>query len=190
MDGVGKAHVQFGFEIAAALGTTPRPTGTAATTEQSAEDVAETAALHVVGVEVERGSTAEASEPARPAGADARAHHLTHFVVGLALLGVAEHVVGRTHFLEAFLGRRVARVLVGVEFAGEVLVGALDLLVGCTVGHADGRVVVLFEPLTLRFHHSPPRSSSLSVVGWHDACQVPLRVTFTIAGRRTRPRSR
>src|SRR4029078_6956134 len=63
-------------------------------------------------------------------------------VVLLALLGVREHVVGLLDLLEALLRLGVARVPVGVQLAGELAVGALDLVVGGAPGNAQHLVEV------------------------------------------------
>src|SRR5262249_4597569 len=138
---------QFGLEVATVLRPATR-TALRAAPEQATEDVAESAA-EALAVEVERGTTR--TEEATTAGTAALAHHLAHLVVGLALLVVAEHVVRRAHFLEPFLGSGVAGVLVGMELAREVLVRLLDVLCRRAVGHTEHGVVVLFEPLPLRF---------------------------------------
>jgi hypothetical protein len=62
----------------------------------------------------------ESTGPARTEAPRARAggDHLADLVVLLALVGVAEHVVGGGDLLEALLGRGVARVRVGMVGLG------------------------------------------------------------------------
>ena len=83
---------------------------------------------------------AESAEPgARPTAAE-RVVVATH-VVALALLGIAEHVIGVRDELE-LLGRIVARVHVGVQLACEPSVCLFDLI-GCRFArHAEDFVVV------------------------------------------------
>src|SRR5262249_28317507 len=99
-----EADRHFGLDVPAALG--PRPLGAPATLAGSAtEQVAE----QVGDVEVRREATA------RLAGAATATHpEQAAAVVLLALVGVAQHVVGRRDLLEALLGLRVPRVAVGV----------------------------------------------------------------------------
>ena len=73
--------------------------------------------------------------------------------------------------LKRLLGVLVALVGVGVELLGELLVGARELLVGRARRNAEHRVVVLLEPLSLCCHE----------------LRRLILVTFTIAGRSTRP---
>ncbi len=63
-------------------------------------------------------------------------------VVLLALLGVAQHVMGLGDLLEASLGRLVVGVGVGVIFAGQLAVGLLDLIRARPLIDPEGLVVV------------------------------------------------
>src|SRR4029078_7940158 len=58
-------------------------------------------------------------------------------VVGLPLLRVREDVVRRLDVLEPLLRRRVVRVSVRMELAGELAVGLLDLVVGRALRDAE-----------------------------------------------------
>ena len=160
-------------------GAAAAPAAPATPAEEVAEDVAESAGVaEVLEPDVlealPTGETATARpEPTGPerTRAGARSDHLADLVVLLALLGVAEHVVGRGDLLEALLGLLVAGVGVGVELLGQLPVGARDLLLGRALRHAEDGVVVLLEPLAL---------GSQGI--------VTLRaVTRTMDGRRTRP---
>ena len=119
--------------------------GAAAAAEHAAEDVAEAAATAAATgaaaeqvVEVERlpAPAAAAAGRERPEAAAGRRAQL---VVLLALLGVADDVVGLGDRLEAVLGGLVARVGVGVVRTGELAVGLLDV----------GRRASLATPRTL-----------------------------------------
>ncbi len=63
-------------------------------------------------------------------------------VVLLALLGIAEHVVGLGDLLEARLRLLVVRVAVGVVLTRELAVGLLDLLGGRLLVDPERLVVV------------------------------------------------
>jgi hypothetical protein len=96
----------------AALGRAPA--------EQVRQDVAE-----VAGVEAAEAALARAGAGAR---ASAGAEEDAAAVVLLALVGVAQDVVGRLDLLEALLGRGVVRVAVRVVLAGQFAVGLLDVV--------------------------------------------------------------
>ncbi len=70
-------------------------------------------------------------------------------VVARALIGVAEHVVGVRHELEA-LGRVRARVHVGVQFACEAPVRLLDLVRRRVARDAEHLVMVSHNRLPVR----------------------------------------
>src|SRR5439155_11830765 len=123
------------------------PATAAAAAEAPAEDVAEIAEIPEVeplGREVEA--------PARPAAAVRRAEG----VVLLALLGVGEDVVSRLHFLEALLGRLVARIRVRVVLPGELAVGLLDLVLARGFRDAERLVEILNRGHRSPGHRRPP----------------------------------
>ena len=64
---------------------------------------------------------------------------LAEAVVRLPLLVIGEHVVGGLDVLEPLLRRRVVRVAVGMELAGELAVRLLDLVVGRGLRDAERR---------------------------------------------------
>jgi hypothetical protein len=66
-------------------------------------------------------------------------------VVGLALLGVGEHLVGLGRRLELLLGLGVVGVDVGVQLAGETAEGALHLRLGGAALDAEDLVVVAWH---------------------------------------------
>ena len=67
----------------------------------------------------------------------------TELVVLLALLGIAEDLVGLVDLLESIFGSLVALVHIRVVLAGELAEGGADLLVGGGPRNAQDRVVVL-----------------------------------------------
>ena len=157
--GIGEVERQLGADVVATARPdtarrTARPAATAP--EQIAEQVTEsTGTLHVVDVE---------AEPSTATATAGRAHRTepADLVVLLALGVVAEHVVGRRHFLEALLGGGVVRVAIGMEITGELAVRLGDLLRRGRVGHAEHAVVVLLEPLALRCHLAQSRVRTIA----------------------------
>ena len=78
----------------------------------------------------------------------------TELVVGLALLGVGEDLVGLADLLEALLGRGVALVDVGMVLAGKATEGLLDVgLTGALVYAEGGVVVAILHRLRLFLGH-------------------------------------
>ena len=121
LDGLREGDLRLDLEIAALLRARaprePRPAAAgraaAAAVEEVREDVAEPARV-------------EAAEAAAAGGAPGRPEAAP--VVGLALLGIREQVVGLLDLLEALLGLLVVRVAVGVVLADQLAVGLLDLV--------------------------------------------------------------
>src|SRR5690242_3878948 len=179
-----EVEVQLGLEVL----TAPRPGGrvaTAATPGSAPEQVAEEVAEPANVLEVDRlaravraratGVEAEAAATTEPAGAaDAGRDHLTNVVVLLALRGVAEHVVGARHLLEALLRGRVPGVRVGVVLLRELAIGARDVLLGRVLRHAEDVVVVLLEPLPLGRHLALALPRDLDHRGTQDAPLEPV----------------
>src|SRR5207245_215511 len=95
------------------------------------------------------GEAALARARAAGARAEAAGHgtETANLVVGRALLGVGQDVVGRRDLLEAIL---VAGVGVGMVLLGQLPIGAPDVLVGGLLWHTEDLVVILLEPLALR----------------------------------------
>src|SRR5690606_33153011 len=145
--GVLERQVQLGLEVAPPVGAgaPAGPRARAGAAEQATEDVAEVAQV----------LEPEAAGPCAGAPAGETCAHgpeAADLVVLLALLGVADHVVGGRDLLEALLGGLVARVGVGVVLARELPVGVLDLLLGGGLADPEDSVVILLEPLTLGGH--------------------------------------
>ena len=134
-----EADRDLGLEVAAALGAwlaSRRPPAAAAAApaagglaEEVGEDVAEAARVE--------------ARLAAAAAPDVRERVAQLAVVLLALVGIAEHVVGLGDLLEALLGLRVARVLVGVVLARELAVGLLDVVGRRLALDAEHLVVIL-----------------------------------------------
>ena len=117
----------------------------AAAAEELREEVVEGGAARVAGAAkhalveghaaaTTRASTSTAAAAGRvlvgPGALDVEAlgqAHVAEFVVVLALVGVAEDLVGGRDVLELVLGGLVARVLVRVMLLGELAKGSLDL---------------------------------------------------------------
>src|SRR5690606_1931529 len=129
----------------------PAPTATTAAAEEATEQITEVGPLEAeaagTGAGVEPTGAAAGTEAHGPHGAE-----LADLVVLLALGLVADDVVGGGDLLEALLGGGVTRVGVGVQLAGELAVGARDLLRRRRLRDAEDLVVVLLEPLALRCH--------------------------------------
>src|SRR4051794_69797 len=104
LDRVGEREVQLRFEVLAALRPGAPARSGAAATEEASEDVAQPAA-EVLGRERVATRPAEAAGRAGAAAAEHAAHraHAADLVVLLALVGVADHVVGGRDLLEAVL---------------------------------------------------------------------------------------
>ena len=111
----------LGLEVAAALGPR-RPRATAGRRHAAAGRAAEQVGQDVA----EAARSKPRPKPPAPPGPPA-AERAGAAVVLLALVGVAEDVVGLPDLLEALLGLRVLRVAVGVVLARELAVGLLDL---------------------------------------------------------------
>ena len=142
-------RLHVGAALRPALG---RARPTAATTEDAAEEIAQVAqVLHAEGAAAPTaGNAAEAAD--RPVRAD--------LVVLLALVGVADDVVGGTDLLEALLR---ARVGIRVVLLRQLPVGARDLLVRGRRDDAEHLVVILLEPFPLCGHESAhPRTRTMA----------------------------
>src|ERR1019366_5350907 len=160
--GIGERQVQRGLHVGAARRSPCGRRGPSPVAEQTAEEIAQIS--HIL--HAERAAAGRARPEAAPESAGYRPL-LADFVVFLALVGVAQHVIGRADLLEAFLRTRIG---IRVILLGQLSIGARDLLVGGPRNDPEHLVVVLLEPLPLRGHYSAhPR-------------------TLTLAGRRTWPR--
>src|SRR5204863_6965614 len=102
-----------------------------------------------------REDVAEAAEAALAEGTRAKptargAEEAAALVVLLALVGLADQVVGALDLLEALLGRVVVGVAVGVVLARELAVGLLDVLLRGLLVDAEGLVGILHAATTTR----------------------------------------
>jgi hypothetical protein len=66
---------------------------------------------------------------------------MAEMIVGRALLGVLQDLIGLADLLEANLGAGVLGVAVGMAFLGKPPVGRLDLLIAGSSGEAQDLVV-------------------------------------------------
>lgn len=130
-----QAHLQPQVRSTIARGLASATTASEASeAAMAAEDVAKHGEDVVHREAARAAKRTAASEAAR--GVEAK------LVVLLALLRVVEHVVGLGGLLEFLLGRRVARVAVGVILDGELAVGLLDVGLRGVLGEAQYLVVV------------------------------------------------
>src|SRR5512132_2735766 len=161
------------LEVGAACGP-PLPPAPAGEHAEQVPQVADVAEPEVLDPDPSPGSRAAPTGEA--AGSEARGGHVPDLVVLLALVLVADDVVGRRDLLEPLLGGLVSGVGVGVVLLRELAVCLLDLRLRRVLRHAEDLVVVLVEPLTpdVAVHRRPPQRSC---------------VTRTPAGRTTRPLS-
>ena len=108
--------------------------------EQRFEEVAEIHSLAGAGIAI---AELEAAVPAgRRMELLAAPVALADVVVRGALLRVVQRFVGLRHFLEACLGVGLLAD-VGMVFARQLAIGALDLVLGGVALHTEGGVVVL-----------------------------------------------
>ena len=135
--------MEVGLDVVATLGLAP----TSPTTEETAEEVTEVA--HVLHAEGLAATTGEATRSAEPCSCRA---HLADLVVLLALLGIAQDLIGRGDLLEAILRTGVG---VRVVLLGQLAVRTREVLLGHVLWNAQDLVVVLLEPLTLNGHVLP-----------------------------------
>ena len=154
-------RIEVGMASTTGSATTACPAACTAA-EEGAEEVAE--ARDVLGVtpileahpagEAASGSTGSSSEPgegvastAGRAGLLIRLPVRTELVIGLALLGVREDLVGLADLLEALLGAGVPGVDVGMVLAGKTTEGLLDVgLIGALLYAKRGVVIAILHP--------------------------------------------
>ena len=152
--GAGGGGVELDLQVVAQVGAAGRAGPVALAEAAESEDVAQIA-QDVAEVGEDGGVEALRSAPAVDAG-------MAELVVAPALRGVGQHGVGLGRLLEAFLGRGVARVPVGVVLERQLPVGALDLLIVRGAGDAQDLVVVAlahaFATLTMAGRSRRPAS--------------------------------
>ncbi len=199
LDRVGEPDRRRGLDVGAAHrpGRLWLALGAARAAEEVAEDVAEAPGVpadDVVDVEAARRAETATAEPARERSAgDLRAV----VVVRLALLGVAEDVVGLGDGLEGVVLLRVTRVGVGVVRPGELAVGLLDVGLARVLADAEDLVEVLGRPVGADLGHppSPPfrglgrdrlRRSDRHIWFAGASSRSPGSTTSTCAARTTR----
>ena len=157
------------------VGVASKSRATAATAEETGEDVLEATAAgrtggleaHVMATATEATSAAEGPEEILEAagsagtGGEARpaAGHRANRVITLAILIVGQDGVSLADFLELGLSGLVARVLIRVPLASQLAVGLRDGLLVRRLVDSEDLVEVLGEPFL--FTHA--RVTSLSV---------------------------
>src|SRR6056297_1815309 len=135
-------------EIVPQVGTARRALATTAAT--AAHEITEEIVEHV---RERRGEIAlTRAESTAPGTTAARAHAaveggMTVAIIGGALVGVLERLVGLAHLLEAGLGLGIILVAVGVKLFRLLAVGPLDLLVGGALGQPEHLVIIAFGHL-------------------------------------------
>ena len=73
-------------------------------------------------------------------------------VVGGALIGVAQHLVGLAGLLELLLGRMVAGIAVRMVLQRLLAVGALQFLIAGVARDAQNLVIICFAHSCIRTH--------------------------------------
>ncbi len=141
-EGFLEADLDLGAQVGpAAGGAAARAAAPAAeAAEHFLEDVLEGAA---------EGVAAAAAEAAGTAGAALFEGGVAEAVIGGALLGVLQDVVGLVQLLELGLGVLVALVAVGVPLHGELAIGLLQVLLAGVAGDAQHLVEVTLLHLCL-----------------------------------------
>src|SRR5579875_117101 len=105
---------------------------------RAAEDVGE---IEPAEIHIWRGSAAWAAR----SGAGKPVFRIEPvLIVHLALLGVAQHVIGFLHVLEALFGGLVARVQIGMILPCQFPVRFADFIGGSALGDPEGFVIIVF----------------------------------------------
>src|SRR5205823_653050 len=110
----------------------------AATTEKTLENSAATAAENLA--ENIEGIVESAAKTARAVCK----RSVPVSIVGSPFIGVDQDVVGFAQFFKFFLGVRIIRIFVGVEFDRELAIGALDFILMHASSHSEHLVIVAF----------------------------------------------
>jgi hypothetical protein len=170
-DRVAERHLDLAAQVLPRLGPGLRP---AAAAEEVPEEVAEVPGLEVDPLEgrpsgppegpsrtaAEAPETAPLGRPGVESGAGAG---VAEPVVGAALLGVPEHLVGLLDLLEALLGGLVPGIDVRVELPGQTPVGLLDLGLRGPLRDAEDLVVVPLRHAGADY--SDGRNSAIDTLG-------------------------
>ena len=131
-------------DASAKVGAAQDLTATAATSAEAAEvKAAEATTSEEVAEAAEdifhRHASAEATATAGGAATDTG---MTELVVALALLWIAQYVIGLSKLLELLFGLLVPGILVGVIFDGELAVGLLQLFGRSALSYAKDFIVI------------------------------------------------
>ena len=128
------AKVGAAQDLTATAATSAEASEVKATEATTSEEVAEAAEdiFH-------RHASAEATATAGSAATDTG---MTELVVALALLWIAQYVIGLSKLLELLFGLLVPGILVGVIFDGELAVGLLQLFGRSALSYAKDFIVI------------------------------------------------
>ena len=128
------AKVGAAQDLTATAATSAEASEVKATEATTSEEVAEAAEdiFH-------RHASAEATATAGGAASDTG---MTELVVALALLWIAQYVIGLSKLLELLFGLLVPGILVGVIFDGELAVGLLQLFGRSALSYAKDFIVI------------------------------------------------
>src|SRR5262249_54778564 len=77
-------------------------------------------------------------------GASMRKSGVSVAIVSGALIGIDQHIVGFPELLKSFLGVRIIRIFVRMEFNREFAIGALDFILGRTPRDTEHFVIIAF----------------------------------------------
>src|SRR5215212_1051442 len=149
-----------------------RGTGTASAAEQAAEKIGEVRVAGVAEQVVYADPTTPLTGPGTGEAEAAATEQPTRLVILLALSLVRQDVVRLRDLLEASLGLRVARVLIGMVVPRQLPVGPLDLLRFGVFVNAQDLVEVLLDPV-LGTHQRLP--SQCSIAAGPSACRGAIR---------------
>ena len=114
-----------------------------------AEQIAEIAARATEQI-LDSDLAAGSAEPASACTLEGTGAHGSDLVVLLALLGIGQHRVRLGDFLEAFGSLVVVGVGIRMQLLGQLPVRLLDLVVVGALGHLEGLVEILVEPVTIQ----------------------------------------
>ena len=131
-------------DASAKVGAAQDLTATAATTAEASEVKASEATTSEEVAEAaedifHRHASAEATATTGSAATDTG---MTELVVALALLWIAQYVIGLSKLLELLFGLLVPGILVGVIFDGELAVGLLQLFGRSALSYAKDFIVI------------------------------------------------
>jgi hypothetical protein len=83
-------------------------------------------------------------EPAAKSASALRKSGMPVPIVSGALIGIYQHIIGFAELLKSFLGVRIIRIFVRMEFNREFAIGTLDFIVGRTPWDTEHLVIIAF----------------------------------------------